>query len=129
MDLVRQVYELRQKFMIIGLTGRTGSGCSTVADLLKGDFQTLAPPIPVENHEGTTNDERKYRIEYNFLKSIWEDRKFEFQIIKASDIIFYYALMDGYDSFVKIISLLIENEAGLKKEMNVRKLPINKFDV
>ena len=32
MDLVKQVYELRQKFMIIGLTGRTGSGCSTVAD-------------------------------------------------------------------------------------------------
>lgn len=115
MDLVKQVYELRQKFMIIGLTGRTGSGCSTVADLLKGDFQTLAPPIPMENHEGTTNDERKYRIEYNFLKSIWEDRKFEFQIIKASDIIFYYALMEGYEKFVKIISLLLENETGLKK--------------
>ena len=120
MDLVKQVYELRQKFMIIGLTGRTGSGCSTVADLLNGDFQTLAPPIPVENHEGTTNDERKYRIEYNFLKSIWEDRKFEFQIIKASDIIFYYALMEGYEKFVKIISLLLENETGLKKENTKR---------
>lgn len=116
MDLVKKVYELRQKFMIIGLTGRTGSGCSTVADLLKGNFQTLAPPVPVKNHEGTTNDERKYRIEYNFLKSIWEDKKIEFQTIKASDIIFYYALMDGYDSFVKIISLLTENETGLKKE-------------
>lgn len=120
MDLVKQVYELRQKFMIIGLTGRTGSGCSTVADLLNGDFQTLAPPIPVESHEGTTNDERKYRIEYNFLKSIWEDRKFEFQIIKASDIIFYYALMEGYEKFVKIISLLLENETGLKKENTKR---------
>lgn len=120
MDLVKQVYELRQKFMIIGLTGRTGSGCSTVADLLKGDFQTLAPPIPMENHEGITNDERKYRIEYHFLKSIWEDRKFEFQIIKASDIIFYYALMEGYEKFVKIISLLLENETGLKKENTKR---------
>lgn len=120
MDLVKQVYELRQKFMVIGLTGRTGSGCSTVADLLRDDFQTLAPPIPMESHEGATNDERKYRIEYNFLKSIWEDRKFKFQTIKASDIIFYYALMEGYEEFVKIISLLLENETGLKKEKSKR---------
>lgn len=116
MDLVKQVYELRQKFMVIGLTGRTGSGCSTVADLLKGNFQTLAPPIPVENHEGTTNDERKYRIEYNFLKSIWEKEGFTFHVIKASDIIFYYALKAGYDTFIKSISFQAEKDAGTKKE-------------
>lgn len=116
MDLVKQVYELRQKFMIIGLTGRTGSGCSTVADLLKGDFQTLAPPIPVESHEGTTNDERKYRIEYNFLKSIWEKGDFTFHVIKASDIIFYYALKAGYSTFIKSISFQAEKDAGKKKE-------------
>ena len=112
MDLVKQVYELRQKFMVIGLTGRTGSGCSTVADLLKGDFQTLAPPIPVESHEGTTNDERKYRIEYNLLKSIWKGDNFKFHIIKASDIIFYYALKDGYDTFIRSLSYQV---AGSKK--------------
>ena len=116
MDLVKQVYELRQKFMVIGLTGRTGSGCSTVADLLRGDFQTLAPPIPVESHEGTTNDERKYRIEYNFLKSIWEKEGFTFHVIKASDIIFYYALKAGYDTFIKSISFQAEKDAGTKKE-------------
>ena len=116
MDLVEQVYKLRQKFMIIGLTGRTGSGCSTITELLKKDFETLSPPIPVTNHEGINNDERKYRIEYNFLKSIREERKFEFQIIKASDIIFYYVLKEGYETFIKIISSLVENETSLKKE-------------
>lgn len=116
MDLVKQVYELRQKFMVIGLTGRTGSGCSTVADLLSGDFQTLAPPIPAENHEGTTNDERKYRIEYNFLKSIWKKGGFTFHVIKASDIIFYFALKAGYDTFIKSISFQAEKDAGKKKE-------------
>lgn len=129
MDLVKQVYELRQKFMIIGLTGRTGSGCSTVADLLNGDFQTLAPPIPVESHEGTTNDERKYRIEYNFLKSIWEKGGFTFHVIKASDIIFYYALKDGYDTFVRSIHSQVAGDkidkanhfAGIEKNLAINK--------
>ncbi len=102
MDLVKNIYELRQKFMIIGLTGRTGSGCTTIANLLKGDFRSLFPPSPSVHHEGIANDDRKYRIEYNFLQSIWHKEAFQFQVIKASDIIFYYALKAGFDDFLKL---------------------------
>lgn len=35
MRVIEQIYKLRQDFILIGLTGRTGSGCSTVAGLLK----------------------------------------------------------------------------------------------
>ena len=35
MEVVKQIYGLRQNFILIGLTGRTGSGCSTVAKLLQ----------------------------------------------------------------------------------------------
>lgn len=34
MEVVKQIYKLRQNFILIGLTGRTGSGCSTVAKIL-----------------------------------------------------------------------------------------------
>lgn len=34
MEVIRQIYKLRQNFILIGLTGRTGSGCSTVAKIL-----------------------------------------------------------------------------------------------
>ena len=34
MEVVKQIYKLRQNFILIGLTGRTGSGCSTVAKVL-----------------------------------------------------------------------------------------------
>lgn len=33
-----ELYSLREDFSIIGLTGRTGSGCSKVAELLSKDF-------------------------------------------------------------------------------------------
>ena len=34
MEVVKQIYKLRKNFILIGLTGRTGSGCSTVAKIL-----------------------------------------------------------------------------------------------
>lgn len=35
MEVVKQIYKLRQNFILIGLTGRTGSGCSTVGKVLE----------------------------------------------------------------------------------------------
>ena len=35
MEVVKQIYKLRQNFILIGLTGRTGSGYSTVAKVLE----------------------------------------------------------------------------------------------
>ena len=31
---IRKLYDEKKDFIIIGLTGRTGSGCSTVAEIL-----------------------------------------------------------------------------------------------
>ena len=33
-EAISQVYESKERMMIIGLTGRTGSGCSTEASIL-----------------------------------------------------------------------------------------------
>ena len=115
MDLIRNIYNLRQKFVLIGLTGRTGSGCSTVANLLKSGFVEMLPPVPTENHDGISNDERKYRIEYNYLKSVWanpydEIDSIEFQIIKASDIIFFYVLTKGFESFINSIEACLNQK-------------------
>ena len=32
---ISQIYQKKEKLVIIGLTGRTGAGCSTVANILK----------------------------------------------------------------------------------------------
>jgi dCMP deaminase len=34
---INKIYDERKDFIIIGLTGRTGSGCSTVAKILETD--------------------------------------------------------------------------------------------
>ena len=94
--VVDRIYQLRRDFIVIGLTGRTGSGCSTVAEILsRDDFNTLKSLHHEWNPEHIDNDARKNRIIYNYIKNDWKP----FQVIKASDIIFFYALLAGYKDF------------------------------
>jgi len=34
-EAINKIYNERKDFIVIGLTGRTGSGCTTVANILK----------------------------------------------------------------------------------------------
>lgn len=88
---VNALYELRSDFLILGLTGRLGSGCSTVANLLTNKtFGDCKFPVP-ENETPPTNENRKYKIVYNFLKENWE----QFFLIRASDIITMLVIKEG----------------------------------
>lgn len=100
MEVVDQIYKLRRNFIIIGLTGRTGSGCTTVADVLKTeDVNSLKSNYRDINSGIIDNNVRKNRIVYNFIIQNWNP----FTIIKASDIIFYYALQQDFNIFVQCL--------------------------
>ena len=98
-NIVDSIYKLRQSFLIIGLTGRTGSGCSTIARLLSGKFADLYAPSPCDYVAPHPNEKRKYSIVYNFLQKRWKS----FEVISASDMLFFFILLEGYDSFIKAI--------------------------
>lgn len=56
---IESVYKENKRFVVIGLTGRTGSGCSTAAEILCGGSIEL----PENAYSGITNNElRKHRI-------------------------------------------------------------------
>lgn len=101
MSVVHQIYKLRRDFILIGLTGRTGSGCTSVADLLQtADFRELKSEYRNLNDEVWTNDSRKNRIVYQYMSKHWHP----FTCIKASDVIFFYALQKEFKTFVSEIS-------------------------
>lgn len=62
-NIVDKIYKLRKNFVVIGLTGRTGSGCSTVAKLLSTqnpeEFKSEYREV---NSNPIDNDVRKNRI-------------------------------------------------------------------
>lgn len=116
--IVSNIYHLREKFAIIGLTGRTGSGCTTIAKLLAHEnFEDLHARKPSETYEGITNDERKYKIVYNFSKSNWKP----FTIITASDVIFYYVLKLSFNEFISSI-VNVENEKTIENGKAIKEL-------
>lgn len=111
MDIINQIYNLRRNFIVVGLTGRTGSGCSTVAEILaEKDFSKLKSCYQDFNSGNIDNNVRKNRIVYNFISKNWKP----FIIIKASDVIFYYALMQSFNKFVDALidAGTLENEKG-----------------
>ena len=124
MEVVDQIFKLRKDFIVIGLTGRTGSGCTTVAKIMSTE---KASDIKSEyrefNNEKINNNTRKERIVAKFISSNWRP----FFSIKASDIIFYYALMEEFDTFVD--SLLskasVPNEKTKKGSDNLKESLLN----
>lgn len=104
MDL-KTLYGLRTDFTVIGLTGRTGSGCSRIAEILSGTFKSLE-----ENglrNESEFSDEvfkRKYLICKNFLShgTNWVS----FEIIRYVDVLLFLILLNHGGNHRDLIAIL-----------------------
>lgn len=112
MEIIDQIYTLRRNFVIIGLTGRTGSGCSMLADWMSLNNQDFCEQkldlIPPERNP-YSNDSRKRKIIASFIREKWSP----FIVIKASNVIVYYSLLlDGFSKF----------RVAIRRAMSVEKL-------
>lgn len=91
MEIIDQIYNLRRNFVLIGLTGRTGSGCSMLAEWMNKEkdvfCKDLLELLPKEDK--FDNDYRKTHIITSYIREKWT----QFTIIKVSDVILYYALL------------------------------------
>lgn len=93
--IVDDIFDERKRFIVLGLTGQTGAGCSSVAELLcSSNFKDLKLKEPI-NSKYENNDGRRYRIAYDFLKKNWG----QFTTIRVRDVIVYFCLNEGIDKF------------------------------
>ena len=102
-EYVDTVYKERGNFIVIGLTGRTGSGCTEAANILgKERFKDLNLKEP-KNLDCPFKEKRKYAIVYNYAKENWE----RFEKISMSEVIFSFVaqkkIEEVKDIFKKII--------------------------
>ncbi len=109
------------EFILIGLTGRTGSGCTTTAKLLQSKNLSFPDTELVENIYNGLNSIR-YSIIKNYSKIHWKN----FDIITISNLLTLYALDSGKDKFINFIKYVIENhnniilkEASLEEISNI----------
>ncbi|WP_322051835.1 hypothetical protein [Paraburkholderia bannensis] len=67
---VAQIYGDDDDFILIGLTGRTGSGCSTVARILQSTKEKIRHSL-FSGDEPKTNENRKERILLKHFETTW----------------------------------------------------------
>lgn len=107
---LKELYKHRTDFTIIGLTGRTGSGCSQLANLLSKDFKFLSNGLRDSNLFDDPIFKRKFEISRNYLEfgNNWQS----FDIIKYKDVLLLYSIkkLGTKYSILKKILLLYYKE-------------------
>ncbi len=112
---IHDILNQREEFLVIGLTGRMGSGCSKVAQLLATPYDELKfpHPTPQPGLQSLTQEERAIRIIAEYANEHW----LKFDVIQVGALIatfifkddrrFIYDLSRGGDS---------EERASLRNE-------------
>lgn len=118
MEIIDQIFKFRKNFILLGLTGRTGSGCSTLAQILalsKEQFISEKLDCLQPISEGRDNNERKELVVRKYIRENWQ----QFTIIKASDFIAFYALLVDFGHLVTALSVNVQGKAGMSSASDV----------
>lgn len=81
---IDKVYSNRKDFLIIGLTGRIGSGCTTASNILCKDPRDLPLVVP----DDPIYDKRHYEILFEYYRENWKP----LEPIRFSDVISTFLL-------------------------------------
>lgn len=95
---VSELFLENGQFILVGLTGRTGSGCTTAAGILESN-ETVFPDVDKLTDFYSGLDLQRYKIVKDFTESHWE----AFYSIKVSDLLSVYLLAMSHDELVQFI--------------------------
>ncbi|MGN6495612.1 MAG: hypothetical protein ACTHLE_26720 [Agriterribacter sp.] len=110
------LYSLRREFTVIGLTGRTGSGCTQIAEILSGTFEKL-------QSEGLrdliTFDDSVFRRKYNICRKYLQNSEnwSSFEVIKYLNVLLFF-ILNKYGGNNKAIEKLLKIFFKLNKDEN-----------
>ena len=107
-EAVKHAYDKRNEMIILGLTGRTGSGCTTLAKILTCNNYDDLDLRDTKTHGYNNIDERKAYIIDEFMK---QDENWKpFVIIDVSSLILYEVFKAGKKELEEYINKLSEEE-------------------
>lgn len=113
-EAINTIYDERKDFIIIGLTGRTGSGCTTVTKIIsKSNFYDLDLNDP-KTHDFRDSEEIKYSKLYSYasVSGNWNG----FKVISMSDVIVSCIIENGYKELRGYFEELFKKPVVIEKE-------------
>jgi deoxycytidylate deaminase len=120
---IDKIYSYRRNFLVIGLTGRTGSGCSKTAELLSKKLESFRIPKLDSMKYNHDNDRRKTRIVSMFAKENWSP----FFIIRIKDIITSFILEHSFNEFCQFLSEEIDSSIDYSEALKELETEYNTF--
>lgn len=113
-NAIRQIYRHREDFIILGLAGKIGSGCTKVANFLAMTKENLnIPPKGLDSH--AVDKDRKKAILHAYYEANWEP----FIKLGVREIITTFILEHDYASTSKYVE---ETFPGIKIEQELKEL-------
>lgn len=100
---LNNVFRETSGFIVIGLTGRTGSGCSTAAEILSGSSLNL--PEAGDSHY-VENERRKFKIVKKYLDKQWQP----FKWLQVRSVITRYILSLNFGEFIKLVATIVDED-------------------
>ncbi len=92
-EAIKQIYKHRQDFILIGLTGKIGVGCSTTANFMIQDYPVHNLPSLCISNTSSDIDRKKYIVQKFYLAN-WKP----FVKITASDVITSFLLENDFNT-------------------------------
>lgn len=99
-----KMYSQRENFVIVALTGITGSGCSAFADMMANDFsqwnkdELIRPYNVIADIDAENKQQEVFKREYLRCYQVSSHYK-PFQIIRYKNILILYMLIDLLDRY------------------------------
>ncbi len=121
--LIKDFLDSRKDFVVLGLCGKTGSGCSTVANILQKSFEDMDLPVPSDSSSDSLED-HEYRILYNYARVHWRS----FYRIKTSALITAHILKYSVKDFISFLSEFVPETIETRREKTLEHIVCNFFE-
>jgi len=118
-EMISELFMERSQFVLIGLTGRTGSGCTSAANILESKNPEF-PDLSTVKYKGDLFYKDLNGKRYEILKKYASKNIEPFYSIKVSDLISAYLLLMSKEHATKFIvsnartTDVIENDIYIK---------------
>jgi len=107
-SFIQQTFDSRENYIVIGLCGKTGAGCTTAAKLLHTPYEQLH--MSQYQERGTSFDAAYEQREYQILHRFAERHWVPFEIIKSSALLTGHVLQYAPELLADFLSSTVQTQ-------------------
>lgn len=119
-SFIQQAFDSRKNYIVIGLCGKTGAGCTTAAQILHASCEDLH--MKQYQAQGTSFDAAYEQREYQILRRYAEQNWIPFEIVKSSALLTGHVLQYAPEMFADFLCNIARTQTVTENKGNYFRL-------